>query len=246
MAAKKGMTAEQAMTSIYDTILKNNFLGGGLNPEWMRNPKVRALMLFQGTPFKIMERRLMNAMALGDDVKTAYGVIKNQNVAKNLEELQSIGKYMLEGQNEFKQNMIYDALSAHKDAYGNSISAQFVREAVIVGGVIAGGSAIGMDFHKHSLHIPFIKEGSAPELAVNPVAGAAWKTAFGPVGQDYKTFFPARFLQNYVKTTGGAQPLMLHKFQRLSNNDIPAIYKDSAFKYLFSVPSSNPAGHSGM
>lgn len=238
MAAKKGMTAEQAMSSIYDTILKNNFLGGGLNPEWMRNPKVRGLMLFQGTPFKIMERRLMNAMTLGHDVKTAYGVIKSRDVATNLTELQTLGKSMLDAQNEFKQNMIYDALTAHKDAYGNSISAQFIREAVITGSVIAGGSAIGMDFHKHSLHVPFIKEGSSPELAVNPVAKAGWDTAFGPVGQDDKTFFVSRFLQKYTQTTGGMKPLMLHKMQRLSNNDIPEIYKDSAFKYLFSVPAS--------
>lgn len=246
MAAKKGMTAEQAMTSLYDSILRNNFLGGALNPEWMKNPKVRALMLFQGTPFKIMERRLINAMALGHDVKTAYGVIRNQDVQKNLEELQSIGKYMLGAQTEFKQHMIYDALTGSKDVYGNSLSAQFVREAVIVGGVIAGGGAMGMDFHKHSLHVPFLKEGSAPELSVNPITTAAYKTTFGTVGQDDKTFFPARFLQNYLTTTGGTkeqplkglQPLMFHKMQRLSANDIPAIYKDSAFKYLFSVPSS--------
>lgn len=245
MAAKKGMTAEQAMSSLYDTILKNNFLGGGLNPSWMKNPKIRALMLFQGTPFKIMERRLANAMALGDDVKTTYGIIRNRDVAKNLEELQGLGRYVLDGQNEFKQNMIYDALTAHKDAFGSSVSAQFMREAVITGGVIAGGSAMGLDFQKHSIHLPFIKEGgSAPELSVNPVVGAAWKTAFdakstfNPIGQDDKTFFPARFLKNYMDTTGGVKPLMLHKFERLTANDIPAIYKDSAFRYLFSVPAS--------
>jgi hypothetical protein len=238
MAAKKGMTAEQAMASIYDTILKNNFLGGGLNPAWMRNPKVRALMLFQGTPFKIMERRLMNAMALGSDVKSAWGVIKNQDLEKTLAELQGLGAYMIDSQNAFKANMIHDALTTHKDAYGNSVAAQFVREAVITGGVIAGGSAVGMDFHKHSFHIPFIKEGADPTLAVNPLTAAAYKTTFGPIAADDKTFFPARFLQNYLQTSGGVQPLMLHKFQRLSASDIPDIYKDSAFKYLFSIPAT--------
>jgi hypothetical protein len=240
------MTAEQAMTAVYDTIIKNNYLGGALNPEWMKNPKVRALMLFQGTPFKIMERRLISAMALGNDVKTAFGVIKSMDVPQRLQELQGIGTAMLDGQNEFKKHLIYDALTGTKDVFGNSVSAQFIREAVITGGIIAGGSALGMDLSKNSLHVPFVKEGSSPELAVNPLAMAAWKTAVAPVAQDDKTFFPARFLRNYFGTTGGKQnwykgmqPLIAYKMERLTTNDIPKQYKDSPFKYLFSVPGKD-------
>ena len=235
MAQKKGMTAEQSMYSIYDTILKNNFLGGGLNPAWMNSPTARALMLFQGTPFKIMERRLTNALALGADVKSAFGVIKSRDVATNLEELREIGAYIFKAQTEIKSNMIYDALTAHKDSFGNSVAAQFVREAIITGGVIAGGHAVGMDFNKHSLHIPFIKESASPELAVNPLVTAGWKTAFG---KDDKDFFISRFVQNYTKQTGGLQPLMFHKISRLTHDDIPEQYRGSKFKYLFSVPST--------
>lgn len=239
MSLKKGMTAEQAMAAIYDTILKNNFLGGTLNPDWMRNPKVRALFLFQNTPFKIMERRLINGLTTVGDIKTAFGVIKNRDIATNLAELQGLGKYIMEGQNEFKQHLIYDALTGSKDAFGSSISAQFMREAIITGGVVMGGSALGVNFHKHSFHLPFVKEGSSPELAINPLVQAGWSTAFGKEVADDKAFFPSRFLSNYLKTTGGAQPLILHKMERLSNNDIPEIYKGSSWKYLFSVPAAH-------
>lgn len=237
MSVKKGMTAEQSMYAIYDTILKNNFLGGALNPAWMHNPKIRALALFQNTPFKILERRVVNGIKFGDDVKTAWGVIKNQNLDKTLQDLTDVKTFVHGAQDEFKQNMIYDALTSTKDVFGNSVSAQFMREWIIAGSVVAGGSAVGLDFFGHSFHVPFLKDkNSNMVVATSPIVDATWKTLH-PTVNDEKEFFVSRFLGNWFKTTGGAQPLLLHKFRRLSNDDIPGIYKGSALQYLFAVPS---------
>jgi hypothetical protein len=244
MSLKKGMTAEQAMSGIYATILKNNFLGGALNPEWMHNPKIRMLALFQNTPFKILERRIVNGIKTGEDVKTAFGIIRKQNLDATLADLQNIKLSVLEGQNELKKSMIYEALTANKDSFGNSISAQFVREWMIAGLITSGGTALGVNLSKHSFHLPFVKDDkNGMVFATSPAVDATWKTIHGGgydqnVPTDDKEFFPTRFYKNWLQSSGGAQPLVLHKMQRITNADIPAIYKDSAFKYLFSVPSS--------
>lgn len=242
MALKKGMTAEQAMYGIYDTILKNNFLGGSLNPIWMHNPKIRALALFQNTPFKIMERRLANAYKTGQDVKTAWGVIKGQNVGETLKELTDIGTWVKGAQNEFKKNMIFDALTSTKDSMGNSTTQIFMKEFLITGAILGAGSATGVDFSGHSFHLPFIKAGKhEPTIATSPVIDASWKTVTGKAspgheGDEEKEFFVSRFVRHWTSSTGGAQPLVLNKFKRISAGDIPEIYRDNKFRYLFSIP----------
>jgi len=243
MSLKKGMTAEQAMSSIYSTILKNNFLGGALNPEWMHNPKIRALALFQNTPFKILERRVVNGMKTMDDVKTAFGIIRSQNLEATLNDLHNIRASVFEGQNELKKSMIFEAVTGTKDAFGNSISAQFVREWMIAGLVTMGGSAVGIDLSKHSFHLPFVKDNKNDmSFATSPIVDATWRTVHGGgVDQnketDDKEFFPTRFYKNWLGSSGGAQPLVLHKMRKITDNDIPAIYKDSPLSYLFSIPN---------
>ena len=244
MSVKKGMTAEQAMSGIYGTILKNNFLGGALNPEWMHNPKIRLLALFQNTPFKILERRLTNGLKTMSDVQTAWGTVKNKSIPGLLTEMDTLLHDIAGGQTELKKNMIYDALTSTKDAYGNSVSAQFMREWLIAGAVTMAGGAVGLDFSKHSFHLPFIKDNKNDmAFATSPIVGAAWQTLHGggadeKLPDDEKAFFPSRFYRNWLGTTGGAQPLMLHKMRRISNGDIPKIYQDSPLQYLFSVPSA--------
>lgn len=245
MAVKKGMTAEQAMSGIYSTILKNNFLSGALNPEWMHNPKIRLLALFQNTPFKILERRVTNGIKAGQDVKTAWGTLKNQNLEGVLNELNNLRKDIMSGQNELKQSMIYEALTASKDAYGNSVTAQFMREWVIAGAVVGVGGMAGVDLTRHSFHLPFIKDNKNDmAFATSPIVEATWKTVHGGgadanLPDDEKAFFPSRFYRNWTQSSGGATPLILHKMKRISENDIPEMYKDGPLKYLFSVPSTD-------
>jgi hypothetical protein len=241
MSVKKGMTAEQAMSGIYSTILKNNFLGGALNPQWMHNPKIRALALFQNTPFKILERRVIAATKTYEDVKTSFGIIRKQDLNTTLQDLQNIKMSVFEGQNELKKSMIFEALTANKDSFGNSISAQFVREWMIAGAVTMGGTAIGLDLGKHSFHLPFLKGESEMAFATSPVVDATWKTVHGKgsgenTPTDDKEFFPTRFYKNWLGSSGGAQPLVLHKMRRITNDDIPEVYKGSKLSYLFSVP----------
>lgn len=72
MSAKQGLTARDASYAIFDAIIKNNFLGGALNPSWAKSPVVRAVTLFQTTAFKIFERRLVSAVQSGTAIKKAW------------------------------------------------------------------------------------------------------------------------------------------------------------------------------
>lgn len=241
MAEKRGMTGQQAMYSIYDTILKNNFLSGQLNSNWARDPNIRALMLFQNTPFKIWERRVADAINAKRDLKTAWGIIKNVDLPKEFETLQGIGRTMKQAEVAFKQNMLSDAFT--KDVFGNSTSKQLVKEMLLVGGMITGGKALDIDLTGHLLHLPFVKQDEGDvKVSISPIAQAAVKTMAGkqPVGfPDYapEDHLPtASFLRHWYGTSG---PLLMgSKLQRLSNNDIPEIYNNSKWKFLFSVPAA--------
>jgi len=243
MAVNKGMSGKQAVYGIFDTILKNNFLGGGLNPEWMRKPVVRAVFLFQNTPFKIMERRLVNGIQTYQNVKTAIGVIKKQDLRKTLGELRDLKRYIKSGEDEIKKNLIGDALFHDKDVFGTPVTKQFMREFIYVGATIYGlGSLFDADFHPHSFHVPFISTfgGDKPELGVSPMAGAIYKgltrkrESVDETGQEVG--WVSQFFQDWL---GRKQfvPQTFYKLNRISENDIPEAYKDSSLRYLFAVPS---------
>lgn len=241
MAEKRGMTGQQAMYSVYDTILKNNFLSGQLNSNWARDPNIRALMLFQNTPFKIWERRVADAINAKRDLKTAWGIIKNVDLPKEYETLQGIGRTMKQAEVAFKQNMLSDAFT--KDVFGNSTSKQLVKEMLLVGGMITGGKALDIDLTGHLLHLPFVKQDEGDvKVSISPIAQAAVKTMAGKQPAGFPDYDPedhlptASFLRHWYGTSG---PLLMgSKLQRLSNNDIPEIYNNSKWKFLFSVPAA--------
>ena len=131
MAQKAGLTGQQAMYGIYDTILKNNFLSGQLNSAWAKDPNVRALFLFQNTPFKIWERRVSNASIAGSDLKTALGVIKAQDLPAAKAELEGMRKWAAQASQAFKNGMLMDALNSSKDVFGNSVSVLSSRPAFL-------------------------------------------------------------------------------------------------------------------
>lgn len=240
MAAKKGMTAQQALYSIYGNILKVNFLSGAGNPAWIRNPKIRAMLLFQNTVFKIMERRLWTAYRAGRDAKTVIGVIRHQDIKKTLGEMKEIGKSIFSGEKELKQNMIFDAMTASRDEFGSSAARQTMREVLINAGVLMGGSAVGLNLMPQVWHIPLLRHGAkAPTLAVNPFINAAFKTAgeremAAEYDEDQK-FIMTQFLKQWMRSTGYL-PQVVNKLIRISKNDIPEIYRGSKWQYFFSVP----------
>jgi len=239
MAAKKGMTAKDAYYGIYSNIFRNNFLSNAGNPVWMRNPKIRAVLLFQNTVFKIMERRLWTALRAGKDVKTAIGVIRHQNIAETLRQMGEIGKYVVGAEKELKQNLIFDALTMTKDHYGTPVLKQAMTEAVLSGAILGGAGIVGMNLTPQVWHVPFVAHGAkAPTLAVNPFINAAFRTLGEreeaveyDVDQD---FLITQFLKNWMKSTGYL-PQTANKLLKISNNDVPEIYKGSKWKYFFSV-----------
>ena len=224
MAAKKGMTAEQAAYGVMDTILKTNFLSGNHNPEWLRNPKVRMLMMFQGTPFKILEQRVLLAMRAGKSYSDAAKI--------TWEQLQNLKSDVREGEQIFKFNLIKDALRSEKDIYGTPMASQLARKMMILGGMISGAAAVGIDLREHVLHLPGIKieEGKA-SLNLNPAITAGLK-ATQHKEEDY---WLSEFFKKWLPS--GPIPSILTKGKRLSENDIPEIYRGSQFRYLFGLPS---------
>ncbi len=242
MAAKRGMTAQQAIYGIYSNILKLNFLSGAANPSWIRNPKIRAMVLFQNTVFKIMERRVMTAWRAGGDVKTVIGVIRHQDIPKTLKEMKEIGRYVIGAERELKQNMIFDALTASKDVFGTPALQQAMREAIISGALLMGGGVVGMNLMPQIFHAPLLKaHAKEATLAVNPFISAIFGTAgeremaaeYG-VEQD---FLVTQFLKNWLRSTGYL-PQTLNKVIRITKDDVPEIYKGSKWQYFFSVPAT--------
>jgi len=251
MAAKKGMTVDQAMYGTYDLILKNNFLFGQFNPAWLNNPKIRAFFMFQATPFKIFERRVVMAQRSYANIKQLsteiQSVIKDpkQGFDKIFADIKNMKAYMREGQSELKSNLFIDALSHETDFFGTPIIKQLATDMLTVGAATYGGAQVGLALSDHFFHIPFLStqsEVGRPELAVNPLITntmrgyAAWKNR--EEGEDFLLgSVMRRWLGPY-----GPLPQTLSKAVRLHTGDIPEIYRkggESAYlKYLFGVPGS--------
>lgn len=227
MAEKKGMTPEQAMYGLMDSVLRVNFLTGPNNPTWLKDPKIRTMMMFQGTPFKILEQRAMLSYQAGKDIK-----------ATGVELLKQLRADVKEGEARFKWNLLKDELTRSKDAFGEAYSNQFLRQMIGLGTVVLTGKyAFDSELMGHVVHLPGLKlNEKGMELGLNPAVGAAYQTITGgnktPENED--DFWLSRFFQSWIGKTGvNAQ---FHKLARLNDNDIPKIYKDSKLNYLFGVP----------
>ncbi len=241
----RGMTAKQAAYGIMDTILKNNFLGAGLNPRWMHNPVIRATLLFQNTPFKILERRLVNASYAAKDIKTAAGVIKAQDIPTTLRELADLKNYIFRGESLLKQNLIADAFTQSRDFFGTPYTKQFFREFMFGGMVVWGlGGVMDADFMPHTFHLPFLSTfgGDKPQLATSPMVGAGFKILQGWMHPSDRAEQDEFWMTEFMKDWLGKKQLIpqtAHKVLRMSDNDIPDIYEGSKLAYLFSVPAKH-------
>jgi hypothetical protein len=243
-AAKKGMTAKQAVYGLVDTVLKNNFLSGVLNPSWMRNPKMRALFLFQNTAFKIAERRVVGAIKTLELSKAAGRSIKEKGLRQTLTELKGIKQFIKEGEHEFKESIILDALNADRGYFGTPQSVQFMKEILIMGAILGAGGVGGVDLWEHVNHIPFLKGHTRyPTLATSPIMNAIFDTTANRAAAARASKAPEFMLTDFLKEwlwqgKYGPYPQSVKKLMRLSNNDIPDRYKDTWWKYLFSIPST--------
>lgn len=231
MASKKGMTPEQARYALMDSVLKINFLTGPNNPKWLKDPFIRTMLMFQGTPFKILEQRAMLAYQAGKDVK------------RTLDVLNKLRKDVKTGENNFKWHMLNDELTRSKDIYGNPYTTQFLRQMMTIGGVILTGKyAFDSELMGHTVtHIPGLQLGERGiQLGVNPLVSATYRTiaepssamSIGKMGED--EFWLSRFFNHYFSNAGF--PAIAKKMIRLRDDDIPTIYKDNKLNYLFGVP----------
>lgn len=242
MAAKKGLTTEQAIHGILGTTLRNNFLGGPLNPRWLASPVLRSIFIFQGTPFKLWERRFINAYHTGKAIKSAWGEsYKGEGIRGVLNEMAGLKRYIQDGERELKQNLIYDAFNSKRDILGGSMPAQLMKEMLLLGTAMTVGGYLSMDFTPQVLHLPFVKtDRQEPGVTTNPFINAFFKTAAQrreAVKYDEEPdFYVSSFARNWLGKSG-VIPATFHKMIRISDNDIPDIYKDSPMKYFFAVPA---------
>lgn len=231
MAGKQGMTPHQAKFAIMSSILNNNFLGGVQNPAWLNNPKIRALLMFQGTPFKIAERRAQTLLATGQNIKGG--------VEEFVRQLKNLRADMQEGERAFKSELIWEALHKEKDLYGTSMTTQAMKELLAVGAIIGvGKEALNMDFWDYTLHLPFLKSGKDdPTLALNPAISSIYSTNADREEGD-EDLWIADFFKDYFRNQGPL-PSIVTKVARLSKDDIPEVYRNSEFpqfSYMFAVP----------
>lgn len=248
MAGKRGMTVDQAMYGTYDLILKNNFLFGQFNPSWLNNPKIRALFMFQATPFKIFERRFVNAQRSLANVKQLSNemqkIVKQDggwDKVKN--DMLAMKAYLREGQSELKSNLFIDTLRNETDFFGTPMLRQSATDLLTVAAATYGGAQAGLALGDHFFHIPFLstmsEEGKA-ELALSPLTSStmkgynAWKNR--EEGEDFLLgSIVRRWLGPY-----GPLPKTLEKAVKLHNGDIPEIYNTNGeagyLKYFFSIP----------
>jgi hypothetical protein len=225
MAQKKGMTPDQARYALMDSVLKVNFLTGPNNPKWLKDPFIRTMMLFQGTPFKILEQRAMLGAQSYKDTKGAFRELLGQ-----------LKTDVKEGESRFKLNLVKDELFKSKDIYGTPYTSQFLKQMMTIGTVIATGKmAFDSNLWGHVIHIPGTQLGEkGVQLGLNPAIGAAYKTAMsiGKEGED--EFWMSRFFNNWITQSGF--PAIAHKMARLKDDDIPIMYKEGKLSYLFGVP----------
>jgi hypothetical protein len=241
MALKRGMTASQAAYGIYDTILKNNFLGGALNPSWMKDPKLRAIFLFQNTPFKIWERRLVNAYRTGNSIKLAGKELKGSSLGDTIEQMKGLKELIRAGEQQFKSNLIVDAMNTEKDFFGTPVARQLVKEIAMSGLIVGAAGYLGLDLMPQVGHVPFLRlDRREATLNTAPVIKGALTTLVNrhQAGLDGKEpeFFVTDFVKNWLGSNG-IVPITMHKLLRIGDNDIPDIYKDSPMQYFFSVPA---------
>jgi len=230
MAAKKGMTPAQALYSVYDTILKTNFLSGPTNPSWIRNPFVRLLLMFQGTPYKIMEQRAMMYKRGGEAL---------------LETVKQLRRDIIKGEQIFKWEMVKQGLNKEQDLFGTPLATQMMRELMLIGTAVGLGKWLfDVDLLHHFVHVPF-GEARRRDIAIGmpPVANAALDTYNQYMQEDYDEFIVSTFFKQWFRATiagvPAPVPVAFKKAVRLSEDDIPERYRDSRLKYLFAIPATH-------
>ena len=215
-----------------------------MNPAWLRSPFWRALFMFQPTPFKIMERRIVNGMRAGRAIsnmgKAVYQATKTAEGRAGLySDMQDIWKHMKGAEREWKANVLIDNLRSEQDFFGGNMISQFAKDIAIVGAALTGGAYAGLNLKHHFFHIPFISGYThEPTMQFSPGVMALlrgyrdWKRN----DDEDEEFLFTKVAKKWLGPHGPL-PGIFRKIERLSDEDIPEIYRDSKFQYFFAIPS---------
>jgi hypothetical protein len=110
-------------------------------------------------------------------------------------------------------------------------------------GTAAAGS-VGLNMSHHFFHVPLLKSSTYSDtygtLALSPVLNAindGSKVYNKKIEEGEDTIRMAEIMQKWMGKAG-PYPDTLWKYNRISNDDIPDIYQDSPFQYLFAIPSN--------
>jgi hypothetical protein len=225
MAGKKGMTPEQAAHSIYDTIIKANFLSGVSNPNWLRSPKIRAFLMFQGTPYKLMEQRTLRTLGAVKAGTNAY-----KRLTGRLDDLAKLKVEMKGAENEFKANLIMDSLNADTDIFGTNIGTQFMRNVLALGTTaFAYGHITDGQLWPQLFHPPFVKPTSNQiSLIMSPQAQAIYKAT---QNKTEGSWYISDVLKQYFSNGKNIEfmdllPVNAKKAIRMLRGDNPQLYGD--------------------
>ena len=252
--SKPGTTIEQLLYGTYDMVLKNNFLSREFNPGWLKNPKIRALAMFQGTPYKIFERRLVSAIRTGRVVKDlgkkVYNLTKADISAGNwnntrlmLKDLRDIRSTVKEGEQALSSNLFLSSIAQERDFFGSSVISTFAKDVAIIGAATYGGASVGMSLYHHFFHLPFLQASATqPVLNLNPGIQAIFRgvDAYKKREENDDEFLITKIFQRWLGSGWyAAVPDTVRKIHKISQNDIPKIYQDDKYKYLFAIPGTH-------
>jgi len=118
---------------------------------------------------------------------------------------------------------------------------------MIYGGIIlGGGAAMGHDSSHHLFHLPFLgkSQDGEPIVGMSPIARGAWDTFHGKKfgGEESEFGLVGDFLNNWFRSQGPI-PQMVSKAIKVSQDDIPEIYREEGFlpkefRYFWAIPST--------
>jgi hypothetical protein len=182
--------------------------------------------------------------AIYDATKADYKNGNFTNSKEILKQLWNIRTMVKEGEHRVTSNIFLDAALKETDFFGTSVVNQMAKDIFITGAATYGGAMAGMNLYHHFFHVPFLKSygtGSEPTLAVNPGISAIYKgiDAWKKREENDDEWVTTKILNKWLG--GGFYGLIpdpIKKLHRISMDDIPKIYKEDPYKYLFAIPAT--------
>jgi hypothetical protein len=136
-----------------------------------------------------------------------------------------------------------DTIQQEQDFYGTNVVSQFAKDLLVMGAGTSAAGAVGLNMHVHFFHLPFLQTSDYSsdygKLSLSPAIKAVKDGQIEyqrKIAKDEDSMLFHEIFQKWSQKSGPF-PTIFHKIHRISENDIPEIYQDSALQYLFAIPS---------